>query len=163
MAWVGNLAVNGFKPRNVGSCWILPKGSAAWKAIPDTASMASGVRGPGVGGPFALHIVSSRQPGRSLLLLFARTSMPDKLKKQGRQMATGKSEGCIVPAKPGNSGGGKAAEPTRGTTLGIVRTQSRNRGANPGGPQRTIVCECVGGEPDALTVHVRFWEGAVPN
>jgi len=33
--------------------------------------------------------------------------MPDKLKKQGRQMAMGKSEGRIVPLKPGNSGGGK--------------------------------------------------------
>ena len=39
--------------------------------------------------------------------------MPAKLKKQGRQLATGKSEGRIVPLKPGNSGGGKAAEPSR--------------------------------------------------
>ena len=35
--------------------------------------------------------------------------MSDKLKKQGRQMATGKSDRCIVPVKPGNAGGGKAA------------------------------------------------------
>ncbi len=89
--------------------------------------------------------------------------MPDKLKKQGRQTAAGKSEGCIVPVKPGNSGGGKAAEPTRGLTLGIVRTQSRNRGVNPGAPQLTLAWVCVGGEPDALTAHVRFWEGTDPN
>jgi hypothetical protein len=60
--------------------------------------------------------MSSRQPVRSLLLLSERTSMPDKLKKQGRQMAAGKSDRCIVPLKPGNSGGGKAATPVREST-----------------------------------------------
>ncbi len=51
--------------------------------------------------------------------------MPDKLKQQGRQMATGKSEGCVVPLKPGNSGGGKAAERLSQVGQGIDRTQSR--------------------------------------
>jgi len=41
--------------------------------------------------------------------------MPYKLKKQGKQTAIGKSDRCIVPTKPGNSGGGKAATPSRGT------------------------------------------------
>ena len=64
----------------------------------------------------AIDTITVGLPGFfSLSLLFARTSMPDKLEKQGRQMATGKSEGCIVPLKPGNSGGGKAAEPSRGS------------------------------------------------
>ena len=43
--------------------------------------------------------------------------MPYKLKKQGKQTAMGQSDRCIVPVKPGNSGGGKAATPSRGTDL----------------------------------------------
>ncbi len=66
--------------------------------------------------------------------------MPDKLKKQGRQMATGKSEGCIVPLKPGNSGGGKAAERLWQVGNGIVRTQSRNRGDNRPNLQNATKC-----------------------
>jgi RNA-directed DNA polymerase len=52
-----------------------------------------------------------------------RPSMPDKLNKQGRQTTDRESDGCIVPMKPeiqsggqkpGNSGVGKAARPSRG-------------------------------------------------
>ena len=48
--------------------------------------------------------------------------MPDKLNRQGRQMTFRESDGCIVlkkpedqsgGQKPGNSGVGKAARPTR--------------------------------------------------
>ena len=92
--------------------------------------------------------------------------MPDKLKKQGRQMATGKSEGRIVPLKPGNSGGGKAAERLSQVGKGIVRPQFRTRGDNRTSLQNaaaSLLREGSRGEPDALTVHVRFWEGTDPN
>ena len=36
-------------------------------------------------------------------------SMSAELKKRERQMAMGKSDRCVVPVKPGNAGGGKAA------------------------------------------------------
>ena len=81
-------------------------------------------------------------------------------------MATGKSEGCIVPMKPGNSGGGKAAERLWQVGNGIVRTQSRKRGDNRTDLQNAgalLLRECDRGEPDALTAHIRFWEGANPN
>ena len=48
--------------------------------------------------------------------------MPDKLKKQERQMILRESDGCIVPqhladqsreSTPGNSGRGKASKPSR--------------------------------------------------
>ena len=51
-----------------------------------------------------------------------RSSMPHKLKKRGRQRALRESDRCIVPqqlecqsseSKPGNSGPGKAARPSR--------------------------------------------------
>ena len=45
---------------------------------------------------------------------------------------------------------------------GIARTQWRIRDANPDGPQRTFGCVSAGGEPDALTAVVRFWEGLCP-
>ena len=90
--------------------------------------------------------------------------MPDKLKKQGRQMATGKSEGRIVPLKPGNSGGGKAVERSSHFGQGIVRTLWRDTDDNRTEPQSAaLLRECGRGEPDALTAHVRFWEGANPN
>ena len=82
--------------------------------------------------------------------------MPDKLKKQGRQMAVGKSEGCIVPVKPGNAGGGKAAKRLPHVGQGIVRTQRRNSGANRTGMQNAAMRECSRGEPSALTAHARF-------
>ena len=55
-------------------------------------------------------------------------------------MATGKSEGCIVPMKPGNSGGGKAAERLWQVGNGIARTQWRNRGDNRTDLQNAATC-----------------------
>jgi RNA-directed DNA polymerase len=52
-------------------------------------------------------------------------SMPDKPKRQGTQMAMGKSDGGIVPEKPGNAGGGKAATPMQRSGAGPGRTQRR--------------------------------------
>jgi hypothetical protein len=53
-----------------------------------------------------------------------RPGMPDKLNRQGRQTTDRESEGCIVPLKPGNSGGGKAAERLSYVGQGIDQTQS---------------------------------------
>lgn len=97
--------------------------------------------------------------------------MPDKLNRQGRQMTLRESEGCIVPlkledqssgSKPGNAGAGKAPKPVRvsiGTLSGLraghrVISGEHATGVEPAG---------AGGEPDALTAHVRFWEGPVVN
>ena len=41
------------------------------------------------------------------------SSMPYKSERRGKQMTSRESDRCIVPLKPGNSGGGKAATPTR--------------------------------------------------
>ena len=78
----------------------------------------------------------------------------------------GKSEGCIVPMKPGNSGGGKAAErwsSVRKALSGhrsgtIVSTDLAGRMI-----QHWLDRDSYRGEPDALTAHVRFWEGAKLN
>lgn len=113
------------QPRNTSNFWCLLRRSATLKATSTAALLASSGRSPGVVGPFALHTVSTRQPVRSPLLLSVWTSMPDKPERRGRQMAAGKSEGCIVPLKPGNSGGGKAAERSSHFGNGIARTQSR--------------------------------------
>ena len=86
----------------------------------------------------------------------------------------GKSEGCIVPqkpedqsggTKPGNAGEGKAAERLSQVGQGIARTQRRIRDDNRTScrTQRLALRECSRGEPDALTAHVRFWEGPVVN
>jgi hypothetical protein len=45
-------------------------------------------------------------------------------------MTTRESEGCIVPLKPGNSGGGKAGERLSHVGQGIDRTQSRTLDGN---------------------------------
>ncbi len=55
-------------------------------------------------------------------------------------MATGKSEGRIVPMKPGNSGGGKAAERLWQVGNGIARTQSRKRDDNRTNLQNAAKC-----------------------
>ena len=128
------------QPRNMCNSWCLLKRSDTLKATSNAALLASSGRSPGVVGPFALHIMSSGQPGRSLLLLSVWTSMPDKPERRGRQMATGKSEGCIVPMKPGNSGGGKAAERSSHFGNGIARTQWRNRGDNRTDLQNAAPC-----------------------
>ena len=67
---------------------------------------ASGDRRPGVEGPFACTIMSTRQPVRSAESLASREtpladdpSMPDKLHTLGRQMALRKSDDRIVPLK----------------------------------------------------------------
>jgi hypothetical protein len=82
-----------------------------------------------------------------------------------RANGTGKSEGCVVPMKPGNSGGGKAAERWRhlekvstGHSARIwmlTRSIADSRDLSRRDSHR--------GEPDALTAHVRFWEGEYPN
>jgi RNA-directed DNA polymerase len=51
-------------------------------------------------------------------------SMSDEPKRRERQTAMGKSDRCIVPAKPGNAGGGKAA---------TLSPQSRKATAAPSG------------------------------
>ncbi len=107
MAVSSEPAVNGIEPRNICIFWIVPMRSDMSQATPGNAFQASVVWAPGVGGPVELHNMSLQQPGRSLLLLSEWTSMPDKPERRGRQMAMGKSEGRIVPMKPGNSGGGK--------------------------------------------------------
>ena len=82
----------------------------------DNRVMATDCRRPGVEGPFALHGMSTKQPVRSQQLLFdvetnhAATSMHVRAEEARSANGFGKSEGCIVPMKPGNSGGGKAAE-----------------------------------------------------
>jgi hypothetical protein len=45
-------------------------------------------------------------------------------------MTLRESEGCIVPSKPGNSGGGKAAERLPQVGQGTDRTQSRTLGGH---------------------------------
>ena len=140
MAGSSEPVVTVLSPESCVSSWIVPMRSTTTQATPGSALLASVTWAPGVGGPFELHMMSLWQPGRSPLLLFARTSMPDKLKKQGRQMATGKSEGRIVPMKPGNSGGGKAAERTSQVGQGIARTQWRTRGDNRTDLQNAAPC-----------------------
>ena len=82
----------------------------------DYCVMASGGRRPGVEGPFALHGMSTEQPVRSQQLLFdvetnhGAMSMHVQAEEVRSANGCGKSEGRIVLRKPGNSGGGKAAE-----------------------------------------------------
>ena len=82
----------------------------------DHRVMASSGRRPGVEGPFSLHGMSIKQPVRSQPLLFdvetnhVAMSMHVRAEEARNANGCGKSEGRIVPVKPGNSGGGKAAE-----------------------------------------------------
>jgi RNA-directed DNA polymerase len=79
--------------------------------------MASGAWAPGVGGRIASYTMSSWQPGRSSSILTTATqlslplSMPAEPQRRERQTSARKSDCPIVPTKPGNSGGGKGAEP----------------------------------------------------
>ncbi len=82
-----------------------------------------------------------------------------------RANGSGKSEGCVVQMKAGNSGGGKAAERWR-----HLEWVSTGHSARFWMLTRSIADsrdlsrrDSHEGEPDALTAHVRFWEGAVPN
>ena len=82
--------------------------------------MASDWGRPGVGGPFAFHTMSSRQPVRPFPALglgvktnYERSSMSHKSKRRGTQTAERESDRRVVPEKPGNSGGGKATTPSR--------------------------------------------------
>ena len=116
--------------------------------------------------------MSSRQPARSQLFLYVVntsydvSSMHHQSEKGRLANDIGKSEGCIVPMKPGNSGGGKAAErwsSVRKALSGhrsgtIVRLDLAGRMI-----QRWLDRDSYRGEPDALTAHVRFWEGAKLN
>ena len=94
----------------------------------DDRVMASGARRPGVEGPFALHIMSTRQPVRSQRFLFdVKTNHADseyavQAEKARSANDTGKSDDRIVPlkredqsrgTKPGNAGAGKAVRPSR--------------------------------------------------
>ena len=47
-------------------------------------------------------------------------------KRRAGQMAAWKSDRCVVPMKPGNSGGGKAARPSQRAGCGTGRTQGRS-------------------------------------
>jgi len=97
-----------------------------------------------------------------------RPSMPDKLNKQGRQKTFRESDGCKVPMKPedqsggpkpGNAGVGKAARPSRDS--------DRTSPVLSDGHSVLIRLFRIthhwvtsdGWEPDALTAHVRIWEG----
>ena len=139
--------------------------------------LASGRRRPGVEGPFALHIMSARQPVRSQQLLIGvktnhdETSMHVQAEEARSANGSGKSEGRIVPQQPacqvgetklGNASGGKAAEPARRSTWALTGHSAGLRVLiwAPGGARQ---CVGAGGEPDALTAQVRFWEGAVPH
>ena len=55
-------------------------------------------------------------------------------------MTSRESEGCILPMKPGNSGGGKAAERSSHFGQGIVRTQWRNIDDNRTDLQNAVSC-----------------------
>ena len=92
--------------------------------------------------------------------------MRNQSENERRSNDDGKSEGCIVPTKPGNSGGGKAAkrwwssrEALTGLCAGTVVTT--DLGARTFQPW--LIQDSHRGEPDALTAHVRFWEGAQLN
>jgi RNA-directed DNA polymerase len=104
--------------------------------------MASSCWRPGVQGPFALHIMSAKQPVRSQLLLFAvetnhvEASMRVRAEEARNANGAGKSDSRIVPQqptchvgemKPGNSGGGKAAKLSRERD----RTSAVLSGGNP--------------------------------
>ena len=145
--------------------------SAYWKAILSRASLASVVGRPGVVRPFALHIMSARQPVRSQVLLPGVTSnhvvasMRVQAEEARRANGAGKSEGCVVPTKPGNSGGGKAAERWRHWDKASpgLRASTGMRTRPDADRRDSLRRDSHRGEPDALTAHVRFWEGAVLN
>ncbi len=133
--------------------------------------MASVGRRPGVEGPLAFHIMSSKQPVRSQLLLRGVTtnhviaSMRVQAEEARRANGSGKSQGCVVPMKPGNAGGGTAAERWRHLERVSTGHSARSRMlTRPIADRRDLSRrDSHRGEPDALTAHVRFWEGAVPN
>jgi len=116
--------------------------------------------------------MSLRQPARSQLFLYGVktnydvASMYHQSEKGRFANDVGKSEGCILPVKPGNSGGGKAAErwssvreALSGLSAGtLVTTVLADRTIQP-----WLGRDSHRGEPDALTAHVRFWEGATLN
>ena len=130
MALVGNLAVNGIEPRNLCSYWILPKGSATWKATPSVAYWRAALGDPGSESRSRFTLCHQNNQGYPDRLLVRESqsrplSKPDKLKKQGKQMTVRESDRCIVPVKPGNSGGGKAATLSPWSRPDIGRTQRR--------------------------------------
>ena len=96
--------------------------------------MASCSWAPGVVDPIALYNLMTHKPLRSpaplTLLATAGLGMPAEVKSRERQMVQEKSDRGVVPMKPGNAGGGKAATPAR-----------RSRQAPPGlraGPAVTL-------------------------
>lgn len=77
------------------------------------SNMASDRWIPGVEGLVALHTMFSRQPVRShtsRLFNCEQSSIHHQSEEERLGNEYGKSEDCIVPMKPGNSGGGKAVE-----------------------------------------------------
>jgi len=50
--------------------------------------------------------------------------MRNQSRYERRSDDDGKSEGCIVPMEPGNSGGGKAAERWRDFIAGVSKSSS---------------------------------------
>src|SRR5688572_4199511 len=79
------------------------------------SAKASTERTPGVADRIELDDVPLRKPGRSSAPFSESRSMPDQPKRRERQTAPGKSDRCVVSAKPSNVGGEKAARPSRRT------------------------------------------------
>ena len=92
--------------------------------------MASDAERPGVERPFALHIMSSKQPERAQLFLpgmetnYVDVSMHHQSEEERLANGIGQSDSRIVPQQPtdqvgetklGNASGGKAAKLSRGT------------------------------------------------
>jgi hypothetical protein len=91
--------------------------------------------------------------------------MRNQSQNERRSDDDGKSEGCIVPMKLGNSGGGKAAERWRQldrTSPGLCAMNMDGKSFQLQNDLDRMYSRRDGhrGEPDALTAHVRFWEGA---
>jgi hypothetical protein len=96
------------------------------------------------------------------------SSMPAKRNKQQRQMTFWDSDDCIVPLtledqssgwKPGNAGVGKAVRPTR-VPERALSAHSGRIAVNPRSDSQLSFGEPgVGWEPDAVTRHVRIYEG----
>ena len=115
MAGSSEPAVNGIEPRKSvpdGSCRDVPLRCRQHRAARYRRALSGHPGSETRSSSTLCYYGNQGDPSRPYPL---RMSMPDKLKKRGRQTALGKSEGCIVPLKPGNSGGGKAAEPSRGS------------------------------------------------
>ena len=94
--------------------------------------------------------------------------MRHQSRNERRSNDDGKSEGCIVPKKPGNSGGGKACQAMEAIGPNIPWTLRQVMDGKSFPLQNDLERKFSSrdshrGEPDALTAHVRFWEGTMLN